>query len=256
MRFDLHTHTDRYSGCARATPDEMISGAIAQSLDGIVITEHDALWDEEEVEGLREAFPQLSILRGIEVSTASGEHVLVLGIMDDSLFHPHMDDAILGEIIEEYQGAAILAHPFRYRDTVSPESLMLPLHCVEIASSNIRKYMEAPITRLVNERNLRPIASSDAHWPDNVGLYGVEFPYPVNTERQLAAAIRSGDFTMFMNEPRVRQLNSKLAEEIPLARRLMSQGYSIHDIRQLHGFSMSMLRALKNGQEVELLTVP
>ena len=70
MRFDLHTHTNRYSSCGRATPWEMMTAAIEHSLDGVVITEHDTLWGEAEIEELREAFPQLVILRGIEVHAA------------------------------------------------------------------------------------------------------------------------------------------------------------------------------------------
>jgi predicted metal-dependent phosphoesterase TrpH len=256
MRFDLHTHTNRYSSCARATPEKMMAGAIKQNLDGIVITEHDVLWSKEEIQELREAFPQLIILRGIEVHTATGEDILVLGITEPSLFHRYMEDATLGEIIEEYQGAAILAHPYRYRDTVSSESLQLPLCAVEIASSNIRQYMAEPTFRLIERNKLRPIASSDAHWPENMGLYGVEFPYPVTNERQLAMAIRQGNSKMFMNEPRVKQINTQLENEISLARRLMSQGYSTYEIRDLCGFSLSMLTALKAGQEVQLITIP
>lgn len=256
MRFDLHTHTNRYSSCGRATPWEMMTAAMEHSLDGVVITEHDTLWGEAEIEELREAFPQLVILRGIEVHTDTGEDTVVLGITDSSLFYRYMEDAILGEIIEEYEGAAILAHPYRYQNTVSAESLKLPLHGIEIASSNIRQYMQEPTSRLISQYNLRRIVSSDAHWPENMGLYGVEFPYRVTTESQLATAIRQGDFRLFMDGPRVKQINTELEDEVSLARRLMSQGYSNYEIRDLCGFSLSMLRALRANQEVKLITIP
>ena len=256
MRFDLHTHTNRYSGCARATPQEMMEGAIRQGLDGVVITEHDTIWSEGEIEELQTAYPQLTILRGIEVHTARGEDIVVLGITDTSLFHRYMDDAVLGEIIEEYQGAAILAHPYRYRDEVSPEVLKLPLHAVEIASSNIRQYMQEPIAELIRKHGLRPIASSDAHWPENIGIYGVEFPHPVTSEGQLAAAIRKGAYRLFMNKERVKQVNDELREQISLAQRLLDQGYSTYEIRDLCGFSLSMLTALRAGRQVNLVTIP
>jgi hypothetical protein len=107
----------------------------------------------------------------------------------------------------------------------------------------------------LEDRQLQPIASSDAHWPKNVGLYGVEFPYPVTTERQLAMAIRQGDFKMFVDGPRVKQINTQLESEISLAQRLMNQGYSTYEIRDLCGFSLSMLTALKAGQEVQLINI-
>ncbi len=255
MRFDLHTHTNRYSGCARATPEEMMEGAVKQGLDGVVITEHDIIWSEEEIKELQSSYPQLTILRGIEVHTASGEDIIVLGITDTSLFHRYMDDAVLGKIIEKYQGAAILAHPYRYRDEVSPEALKLPLHAVEVASSNIRQYMEEPIENLIRKYGLRPIVSSDAHWPENIGMYGVEFPYPVTSEAQLAAAIRKGAFRLFMNEKRVKQVNAELREQISLAQRLLNQGYSTYEIRDLCGFSLSMLTALQAGRKVNLISI-
>ena len=34
----------------------MMAGAIEQSLDGVVITEHDTLWSEAEIEELRKVF--------------------------------------------------------------------------------------------------------------------------------------------------------------------------------------------------------
>ncbi|MGI6566035.1 MAG: PHP domain-containing protein [Firmicutes bacterium] len=256
MRFDLHTHTSRYSSCARATPEEMMAGAVEQGLDGIVITEHDTIWSEAEIRELQHSYPQLTILRGIEVHTASGEDIVVLGITDASLFHRYMDDAVLGEIIDKYQGAAILAHPYRYLDGVSPEALRLPLHGVEVASSNIRQHMQAPIAGLIRKHGLRPIASSDAHWPENVGLYGVEFLHPVTSETELAAAVRKGAFRLFMNEERVRQVNTELNEQVSLARRLLNQGYSIYEIRDICGFSQSMLAALQAGKQVHLVSIP
>ncbi|NLJ86824.1 MAG: PHP domain-containing protein [Firmicutes bacterium] len=254
MRFDLHTHTNRYSACGKATPQEMMAGAIDHSLDGIVITEHNVLWSEEEINELRAAFPKLVILRGIEVTTAHGEHVLVFGITDPSLFTEHMEDSVLGEIIAEHQGAAMLAHPFRYHDEIHPDTMAMPLHAIEIASSNIRKHMQGPIDALVKSLGIPAAASSDAHWPENLGLYGMEFPYRINTEQELAAAIRKGDFTIFADTARVNQMNLELGKEISLASRLMDQGYSDRQIRDLYGSSMSMLQALRAGKEVELVT--
>ena len=46
----------------------MMEGAVKQGLDG-VITEHDIIWSEEEIR-LQSSYPQLTILRGIEVHTA------------------------------------------------------------------------------------------------------------------------------------------------------------------------------------------
>lgn len=253
MRFDLHTHTNRYSACGKATPEEMMAAAIEYGLDGIVITEHDVLWSQGEIDELQSAFPQLVILRGIEINTASAEHVLVFGITDPRLFSKYMEDATLGEIIDKHQGAAMLAHPFRYSDTVPPEALALPLHAIEVASNNIRAHMEPPTYSLVQSQGIPAAAASDAHRPEHVGLYGVEFPGVITNEQELAVALRKGDFRIFSDQTRINSMNIELEKEISLARRLQAQGYSDYEIRDLYGLSFSMLTSLRAGRSVQFV---
>ena len=49
MLFDIHTHTRRYSPCSILSPHDLVKKALELSLDGIVITEHEVLWDEKEI---------------------------------------------------------------------------------------------------------------------------------------------------------------------------------------------------------------
>ena len=76
--------------------------------------------------------------------------------------------------------------------------------------------MQGPIDALVKSLGIPAAASSDAHWPENLGLYGWNF-YRINTEQELAAAIRKGDFTIFADTARVNQMNLELGKEISLA---------------------------------------
>ena len=64
------------------SPEAMAQTAIARGIDAVVITEHDAQWSSYEVEGLQAQFPQLLVLRGIEVSTEEG-HALMYGAPDE-----------------------------------------------------------------------------------------------------------------------------------------------------------------------------
>src|SRR5262245_60263870 len=81
MKFDLHIHTRRHSPDAATDPLELVEAAVAAGLDGIVITEHDYMWTEEELIELREAEPRLVILAGVEV-TGRGGDVLCYGITE------------------------------------------------------------------------------------------------------------------------------------------------------------------------------
>ena len=60
-------------------PFVMCRRARAIGLDGVVITEHDWLWTETELDVLRQMHPDLVILAGIEVSAYEG-HFLVYGV--------------------------------------------------------------------------------------------------------------------------------------------------------------------------------
>src|SRR6516162_7743877 len=81
MRFDCHLHTSRYSRDSLMDPFDMVQRAVEIGLDGVVITEHDALWPERELDDLRAAAPGLVVLAGVEVSTREG-HFLAYGVQD------------------------------------------------------------------------------------------------------------------------------------------------------------------------------
>ena len=79
MKFDMHLHTTRHSPDSRMEPPRMLTRARELGLDGVVITEHDWLWTEEELETLRALAPDLVVLAGIEVTAREG-HFLVYGV--------------------------------------------------------------------------------------------------------------------------------------------------------------------------------
>src|SRR2546421_8454770 len=81
MKFDLHMHTRRYSPDSEIEPFDLVRRAREIGLDGIVITEHDRLWPEAELDELRAAAPGLVVLGGVEV-TGRGGDLLCYGVTD------------------------------------------------------------------------------------------------------------------------------------------------------------------------------
>ena len=73
MKFDLHMHTRRYSPDSDIDPFALLKQAKAAGLDGIVLTEHDRLWPEDELAELQAAAPDLVVLGGVEVSGRDGD---------------------------------------------------------------------------------------------------------------------------------------------------------------------------------------
>ena len=82
-------------------------------LDGVVITEHDWLWTEAELDVLREGHPNLVILAGIEVSAREG-HFLAYGVTNPFAVRRGIHVADLCREVHAQGGAVVAAHPFRW----------------------------------------------------------------------------------------------------------------------------------------------
>src|SRR5262245_25926287 len=108
MKFDLHLHTTRHSPDSYMDPMGMLRRARAVGLDGVVITEHDWLWTEAELQELRQAAQGLVVLAGVEVSAYEG-HFLVYGVTDPLRVPRGIGVAKLCEEVHRQGGAVVAA---------------------------------------------------------------------------------------------------------------------------------------------------
>lgn len=210
MLIDMHVHTDRYSDCAHASPEAMTRAAAERGLDGIVITEHDYLWSQTEIDALQQQGPALKILRGVEISTKQG-HALVYGMStrDADAFSWHMELSELTEIAHAAGGIVVLAHPARYRDKIPSEVYKSEIDGVEVLSMNIRRYMADAISTLQSELSLPGIAGTDAHATDSLGFYATDFDHSIETEQDLVKAITTRAFSLYSDDARVAAHNKR-----------------------------------------------
>ncbi len=189
-RIDLHVHTGRYSQCAEfVDPHEIAARAQRAGLAAVVLTDHDMLWQDEEIALLRQRSPCIRIFRGIEVS-ADGCHLLVIGLDDAG---PLGRGTAFEEVVayaRSSEAAVILAHP--YRDT-NPDCLAVELvDAIETGSTSFTAE-DARKARLLAERlGKSTVAGSDAHALSRIGWAWTELPALPRDERQLAAALRAG----------------------------------------------------------------
>lgn len=109
MLIDLHNHTWPRSHDSVLDPRDLVGRAKAAGLDGVCLTEHDALWPAEEAAALAEEFG-IAVIPGCEVSTDEG-HILAWG-MEKYVFGMHRVQR-LAEHVRERGGALVLAHPYR-----------------------------------------------------------------------------------------------------------------------------------------------
>ena len=192
MKFDLHMHTTRHSPDSVMDPFAMVRQAKQVGLDGVVITEHDWLWTEEELKELRTAAPGLVVLAGIEVTAWEG-HFLVYGVHNPFALFRGIRVAALCQEVHHQGGVVVAAHPFRWEQQFDEilRKEQPALDGMELFSS----HMDAECRRLaadVHRRNrLAGLGSSDAHQKEMLGVCYTEFDGPIRTARDLVEAIRN-----------------------------------------------------------------
>ncbi|HLN33496.1 MAG TPA: PHP domain-containing protein [Gemmataceae bacterium] len=192
MYFDLHIHTARHSPDSEIDPFALVRRARQQGLDGIVITEHDWLWTEQELEELRFTTPGLVVLAGIEISAEDG-HFLVYNVHDPFKLQRGIGVAELCREVHRQGGAVVAAHPFRwgqpFDDILREENP--DLDGIEVMTNNMDEQCRKLAAGVLRQRPLAALGSSDAHREDVVGICYTEFDAVIRSNRELAAAIRA-----------------------------------------------------------------
>jgi predicted metal-dependent phosphoesterase TrpH len=192
MKFDLHLHTTRHSPDSQMDPPALLRKARERSLDGVVITEHDWLWTEQELEVLRALAPDLVVLSGIEVTTRQG-HFLAYGVTNPFAVPRGIGVAELCREVHRQGGAVVAAHPHRWGQpfdeflrTERPE-----LDGLEVMSHNMDEQCRRRAAETQRATGLPGLGNSDAHHEDVVGVCYSEFDATIRNQRDLVEAIRS-----------------------------------------------------------------
>lgn len=193
MKFDLHLHTSRHSPDSETDPFDLLRAARKAGLDGVVLTEHDYLWPEEELEELRAAEPGLVILGGIEV-TGRGGDMLVYGITDASTLPRGIGWGDLVKEVHRQGGAAVAAHPNRWGqpfERVVRDS-GAAIDGIEVMSNNMDDELRREAQDLLKSYpHYAQLGNSDSHAPWSVGCCCTLFDAEIRTSAELVTAIRA-----------------------------------------------------------------
>jgi len=172
MKIDLHLHTD-YSVDGWASPDEMLHRALARGFDKIAVTDHDTIAGALLARG---RYPD-RIIVGEEINCRCGTHLIGLFLLE------HVPSGLSIEKTADrirQQGALVYApHPFAYltHSTKRARRVVAVADVVEVFNS--RAFLPPWNNRaaaLAHERALPVAASSDAHFPWEVGRAYTEVP--------------------------------------------------------------------------------
>ncbi|MGI6365114.1 MAG: PHP domain-containing protein [Bacillota bacterium] len=250
MKVDIHVHTNKYSNCGVSSPEEMVQAAMACGLDAIVLTEHDYMWGPEELADLQARFPGIKLFSGIEVSIDSAEHIVVIGVPHPQLFSPFMKPADLVAAVRQHQGAAILAHPYRWSPSVRQDILDARLDAIEIFSNSIRNYMQQPIRGLQQKLDLPLVACSDGHHTQHLGLYALDLHQPAKDDKGLARMIRQGEFTNWSSPERIDEMNAEIIAKASKLPDLIEAGMPVKDALSKVGLRRNLAYAIEHGLDL------
>ncbi len=172
IRVDLHLHSS-YSHDGWATPCEVAERAIAVGLDKIAITDHDEIAGALEA---RSRYPDRVIV-GEEINCACGTHLI--GLFLSERIAPGLSVEETAERIRDQGGVVYAPHPFAYarRPAWHAEQALAVADVVEVFNSRAffppwnRKASAA-----ASQRILPHLASSDAHFPWELGRAYTELP--------------------------------------------------------------------------------
>ncbi len=200
---DLHTHTFPASACSSAPVDDLITEARRIGLNGICLTDHNYVWQADQVEELRQKHGFL-ILRGNEITTDQGD-MLVFGLEEDIRGIIQME--ALREKVLNAGAFMIVAHPFRgflvfgaSQVGLTPEKAMeRPLFKrvdgIEIMNGKVTEKENTFAATVAAGLGLPVTGGSDAHEVEDVGKYATCFPGVINDETDLLAALKSGNYS-------------------------------------------------------------
>lgn len=201
MLVDLHTHTRPLSDDSKLTPEEMILHAKQNGLDGVCFTEHDAFWDQEDIDTLssKYGFP---IFHAVEVNVLGG-HIIVFGLKRFT-FGIHRIE-FLRELVNNNNGFMILAHPFRDNsssyDTVDKavenilsKKIIEHVDTIETLNGRSREYEKRFSLALSRRLGWQGTGGSDAHEYKHIPATATYFEKWVSSTAELVQELKAGRY--------------------------------------------------------------
>lgn len=180
MRFDIHVHSCFSDGLP--TPREIVEHCRKIGLDGVAITDHDAI--EGSLEALKYATSDFIVIPGMEVSAREG-HILALGIRRPVESRLSAEETV--RRIHELGGIAIAAHPYDiYRNGVGDLITTIGFDAVEVVNGHTFGNSRNPV-EMALEAKLPMVGGTDAHSLGEIGNVSI-----VTDSTDILDAIKKG----------------------------------------------------------------
>ena len=169
LAVDLHTHSSMWSDGA-LTPWGLVLEADRQGLDAIAITGHNDQFDARVGHAFARVAGGVIVLRGEEILSDPGYHMIAVGIRDRVSFRQTAAQAI--DDIHRQGGIAIAAHPLRAFWPAYDAAAMERLDGAEICHPLIygREGAQQELEEFAARGPVAAIGSSDAHGTGPMGF--------------------------------------------------------------------------------------
>jgi predicted metal-dependent phosphoesterase TrpH len=205
LLIDLHTHTRPLSWDSYLSPDDLVERSRQAGLDGICLSEHDYLWDPDDVIALGKRHNYL-VLPAIEINTDDG-HILVYGI-DKYVYGMHRSSE-LAKHVNAASGAMVAAHPYRrqmpwymdderdYHDALVRASKNPAYqYCVALEKLNGRGTVKenAFSAALCDFMEMPGTAGTDSHSRSDIGRVATNFERDIHDVVELIEELKAGRF--------------------------------------------------------------
>ena len=185
---ELHAHSSERSLDSGVRAAVIAEQAAWRGLDGVCLTEHNALWPAAELSELADQF-EIRVLAGMELGTDAG-HVLVYGL---DRYHPELlMIETLRRIVESEGAAMIMAHPMRPFHGRRPGGNELPawFDGIEAINGDHSDSEDGYLIRQANDLRIAATGGSDVHSKDAVGRCATAFLGCVSEAHDIADLIR------------------------------------------------------------------
>ncbi len=218
---ELHAHSSEVSPCADLTVSEVVDRYVASGYRSIVLTNHycdyvidnaGATWTEKIGHYLSAyhlmkeyANGRINVLLGCELRfTENYNDYLIFGLDEDFLkSHPDLHKMTLksfSELAHENGMLVVQAHPFRNRMTMMDPKF---LDGAEVFNAHSGHDSRNDLALMhAKKYGLIPTSGSDFHHPyHETGMAGILTNAPVTSEKQLAALLRTRDYSLICQGP-------------------------------------------------------
>lgn len=193
MLLDMHMHIWPTSRDSHMTLEDAVDQAIKLGLDGICVTDHDSLEIREKAAeySRKTGYP---IFVGVEILTYQGD-VVVFGLDEVPEEMLHVGELL--DLVEEREGAAIVAHPFRRNNRGLGDGIKdvyERLAGVEVLNGNTPIELNIEADNLTRRLKVGRVGASDAHYKHEVGRYATKFSRKISSVEELITELREGKF--------------------------------------------------------------